>query len=264
MRLLWIGFGIGTHLLFAFTVLRLYPFLEGTSHGYAERLAAAMPGPWYLVDLVLVTQFGLLHSWLLHPRTRKKLAKLIPSPQYGCFFCVTTCLSLLLTIEGWQHSAGGLWHLEGWPGWAMHGAFLLSWAALLYSLHLTGLGFQTGFTPWWAWVRGQQSPSRTFAPRGAYRWLRHPVYLSFLGLIWCTTLMTWDRVILVAVWTAYIFVGSYLKDQRLLFYLGDTYREYQARIPGYPFFPVGPLARVPLAHRPVPASHRQPPARLAS
>jgi len=42
----------------------------------------------------------------------------------------------------------------------------------------------------------------------------------------------------------YIFVGSVLKDRRLLRFLGPIYRDYQARVPGYPGMPFGPLARV--------------------
>jgi hypothetical protein len=38
----------------------------------------------------------------------------------------------------------------------------------------------------------------------------------------------------------------------LLFFLGDEYRVYQARVPGHPGLPAGPLARVPLAVVPVP------------
>ena len=79
---------------------------------------------------------------------------------------------------------------------------------------------------------------------GAYRVLRHPVYLSFLGLIWCVPLVTLDRVVLMVVWSAYIFVGSVLKDRRLLFFIGDEYRGYQSRVPGYPGIPFGPLARI--------------------
>ena len=75
--------------------------------------------------------------------------------------------------------------------------------------------------------------------------MRHPVYLSFLGLVWLTPTVTLDRAILIAVWTAYIFVGSYLKDRRLQYFLGSRYREYQARVPGFPGMPVGPLARIP-------------------
>jgi hypothetical protein len=49
----------------------------------------------------------------------------------------------------------------------------------------------------------------------------------------------------MAVWTTYIFIGSALKDGRLLHFMGDTYREYQARVPGYPGVGFGPLGRVP-------------------
>jgi hypothetical protein len=45
------------------------------------------------------------------------------------------------------------------------------------------------------------------------------------------------------VWTAYIFIGSCLKDQRMTFYLGDRYREYASRVPGYPAVFFGPLAK---------------------
>jgi hypothetical protein len=41
----------------------------------------------------------------------------------------------------------------------------------------------------------------------------------------------------------------------LLFYLGDTYREYQARVPGYPLA-FGPLGRI----APQPQPRREPPA----
>ena len=56
--------------------------------------------------------------------------------------------------------------------------------------------------------------------------------------------MTLDHAVLTGIWTVYIFVGSYLKDRRLVHYLGDAYRAYQARVPGYPLVPFGPLGRL--------------------
>ena len=53
--------------------------------------------------------------------------------------------------------------------------------------------------------------------------------------------MTADHVVLTGLWTVYIFLGSYLKDERLAFFLGNRYRDYQQRVPGYPFLYRGPL-----------------------
>ena len=63
--------------------------------------------------------------------------------------------------------------------------------------------------------------------------IRHPGYMSFLGLVWFTPDMTIDRAMLVAIWTAYIFLGSRLKDMRLYHYLGSTYSAYRSRVPAY-------------------------------
>jgi protein-S-isoprenylcysteine O-methyltransferase Ste14 len=200
--------------------------------------------PWYVWDSILATQFVIVHSWLLLPTTRDRLERWIPSAFYGCLFCVATCSGLLLAIELWQREPAALLRLHGAAGWAARIAFLACWPTLIYSLSLTGLGFQTGLTPWLAWLRRQKPPRRVFQPRGAYRILRHPVYLSFLGLIWFAPVITLDRALLIAIWTVYIFFGSALKDRRLLHYIGKPYLEYQQRVPGYPFFLIGPLARV--------------------
>ncbi|MFM8475193.1 MAG: hypothetical protein ACKOEO_05285, partial [Planctomycetaceae bacterium] len=87
------------------------------------------------------------------------------------------------------------------------------------------------------------APRREFQARSLYRLLRHPVYLSFLGLIWFTPTMTFDHAVLTAVWTVYIFVGSILKDERLRYYLGDSYAGYMAQVAGYPGMFFGPLGR---------------------
>ena len=118
-----------------------------------------------------------------------------------------------------------------------------SWVGLLYSLWLSGMGYQTGLLPWLYWLRRRQLPRREFLQSGLFKWMRHPVYLSFLGLIWFTPRMTLDHVILTGVWTVYIYLGSYLKDQRLLHYIGEPYRHYMRRVPGFPLIGLGILGR---------------------
>jgi protein-S-isoprenylcysteine O-methyltransferase Ste14 len=62
--------------------------------------------------------------------------------------------------------------------------------------------------------------------------------------MWFAPRMTSDHLLLASVWTVYVYIGSVLKDRRLLYFLGDRYRAYMASVPGYPLVPFGPLSRV--------------------
>ncbi len=260
-RITGIAAGIATHLLFALTVWHLFWFLKGNSDHESQR--------WLWTDAVLALQFALPHSFLLRPATRRRVSSIVGSAFYGLFFCVATCLSLLLMFVLWRSSSVHVWSLKGTNGTLVSVAFIVSWIGLLYALSLTGLGYQTGWTPWWHWLRGRDLPRREFAPRGAYRWLRHPVYLSFLGLIWLNPSMSLDRLLLAGIWTAYIFVGSYWKDERMAFYVGPAYRVYQTQVTGFPLVFFGPLAKrrrgrdVELTEQ-LPSRPAAPPSRVAA
>jgi protein-S-isoprenylcysteine O-methyltransferase Ste14 len=230
-----IAFGVGTQICFGLTVYLLFVFLrDGTS---IERYH------WLTVDLLLALQFGVVHSLILLPAVRRRLTRIMPSQLYGSLFCLTTCIGLWIVFAYWRGSSAILWNATGFARLAVWLGFYASWAALFYSLRLTGIGYQTGWNQWLYWLRRQSLPLREFKARGAYRWLRHPVYLSFLGLIWFTPRMSADHAVLTGVWTFYVFIGSCLKDRRLEFYLGETYREYAGRVPGYPGMFFGPLGK---------------------
>jgi len=237
----WLGVtvGLGTQLLFLFTVWHLFFFLK---NGAPSNSTPTRTWKTLLLDTGLLLQFAIIHSTLLYPRVQKLLTKWIPRPFYGCMFCITTCVTLLAVIFYWAPSQTIVFDIHSNAGlWAMSVCYYGSWMALFYSLYISGLGYQTGWTPFWYWFRKQPQPRREFEEKGAYKIFRHPIYLSFLGLIWFTPHMTLDHLALTGLWTVYIFFGSYLKDQRLVFYVGDKYREYQQRVPGYPLLHWGPL-----------------------
>ena len=150
-RAVGIAFGIGNHVLFAFTVWRLFWFLKG--------LESPMPAGGSLwIDLLLAMSFIVPHSVLLLPVVRQRLTRLLPDAFYGSLFCVVTCVSLLVVFTNWQFSGIVVWQFIGPSRAIVQGAFYASWVALFYSLSLTGLGYQTGWTPWWYWVRGKPLP----------------------------------------------------------------------------------------------------------
>ena len=233
--LLGILFGIATHGFFALTAYRLFFYLQDTRYQAVEGGIG--------INFLLALQFTIPHSLLLHPAVRKRLDSIVPAPFYGCFYTNMICLNLWVTFLFWRQSTVMIWQLQGVSRTLVEAGYYASWIALFYSVSLTGFGWQTGFTPWIHWVRGLPVPPRRFEPKGAYRFLRHPVYLSFLGLIWFTPDMSLDHAQMTLIWTAYIFVGSYLKDERLAYYAGESYRRYQTEVYGYPGIPVGPLGK---------------------
>jgi protein-S-isoprenylcysteine O-methyltransferase Ste14 len=234
-RTLGIAFGVGTQALFLVTVWFLFWFLK--DGGLGDRSGDL----W--IDVLLAMQFAVPHSLLLLPSVRKFLGKWIIQEFYPLFYCVVTCVNLLVTIGFWRSSDTVLWELHGMANVVVQAMFYASWFALFYSQSLTGFGSQHGLPQWLRWVRRRPMPAPTFSPRGAYHWLRHPIYLSFAGLIWFTPRMTLDHAILTGLWTTYILFGSYLKDLRLTHYVGDAYRVYQQRVTGFPLMPFGPLSR---------------------
>jgi len=235
MRIFWILFGVVAQMMFGATVIMLFVFLWGIDLSSSFVKRPARVSDWMVTDLLLLLQFAVGHSILLHPSTKRKLAKRIPSAMYGVFFCAVTCLSLWATMLLWKTSSFYVWDLRGGKGWLIHTMVIISWIALFYSISLTGFGYQTGWTTWWAWFRNRRLAPRGFVSHGAYQFFRHPIYLSFMGLIWFNPQMSVDRFVLAIVWTIYIFIGSELKDRRLEFYLGDVYRNYRSQIPAYPW-----------------------------
>jgi protein-S-isoprenylcysteine O-methyltransferase Ste14 len=64
-----------------------------------------------------------------------------------------------------------------------------------------------------------------------YRWVRHPLYFWGLVFIWLMPQMTVNRLALFAVFSVYLYVGTFFEERRLVEEFGDDYREYQRRVP---------------------------------
>ena len=237
-RILGLVAGVVTHALFAVTVWQLFQFLRGTSAGIETDAL------W--IDSALSVSFGIVHSLLLYPRVRESLTEWIEPAFYGLFYCAVTCVGLLGMFACWTTSPTILWEFTGLAAGSIQATWYGSWALLIYGLWLGGFGYQTGGTPWWNWVRRRPQQNRPFNPRGLFLWIRHPAYLGFIGLVWFTPVITADRALLIVSWTLYVLVGSWLKDERLAYYIGEPYRIYQSRVPGYPGMFFGPLGKRPL------------------
>jgi methanethiol S-methyltransferase len=74
-------------------------------------------------------------------------------------------------------------------------------------------------------------PPEGLQTSGVYAWVRHPLYLFSMMVIWPVTTMTGAYLGFCIGTTLYFLVGSYFEEKRMLSEFGQTYRDYRARVP---------------------------------
>lgn len=66
---------------------------------------------------------------------------------------------------------------------------------------------------------------------GLYRYVRHPLYTFSLSLLWLSPRMSVNSFIVYAALTAYVLVGIYFEERKLLRVFGVDYAEYRSVTP---------------------------------
>lgn len=231
-RLVALTYGIGCHLAFAAAIacmaLALFFGLRigrGPFHGWESLLANA----------ILASSFPVTHTWLLSPKGRRFMARLVPlgiGPKLSwTVFATLSSLQLLAVFLLWSPSGVVWWQATGGVRVAIGIAAAGAWLLLGKSMADAQLGVQTGYVGWSSVFLNRKAEYKPFATKGVYRHVRQPIYISFALLLWLTSAWTPDQFVLAVAWTGYCVVGSALKERRFLRYFGDAFRRYQSTVP---------------------------------
>ena len=121
--------------------------------------------------------------------------------------------------------------IYGFPyPWILFTLFIqgLALVALIVSLQQSGITSFLGLRQ--VFLSDDSSPSKLVI-HGLYRYVRHPQYTAGLIFIWLTPYLSWNFLALIIGLTAYILIGAYIEERKLLFEFGEAYVEYQYRTP---------------------------------
>jgi protein-S-isoprenylcysteine O-methyltransferase Ste14 len=80
-------------------------------------------------------------------------------------------------------------------------------------------------------LQGQSAEAARFRERSLYRKVRHPLMLGFLIAFWATPVMSTGHIFFAAMSTGYILVGIQIEERSLVAEHGESYRDYQRRVP---------------------------------
>ena len=239
LLLLAASLGVGSVALFAFWPL-------GTLRIVSPQWSEANLLAW---DAALSFFFFVQHSGMVRRRVRVRMATITAPLYQPAIYAITSGLALLAVVLLWQPSAIRIFALT--PPWryVAHGFTLAALALFIWGFRSLRSFDPLGIRPLTGHLRSKPSQPCPFAVRGAYRLVRHPLYLAIIVLFWSNPDLTADRLLFDGLWTAWIVVGTLLEEKDLVAELGDVYRSYRLSVPM-----LIPLPR-PRAGQPVEGEH---------
>ena len=182
-------------------------------------------------DALLSLVFFVQHSCMLRRGVRRQLARVIPAHYHGALYAIVSGVVLTVVVVFWQPTSTLLYSAEGVLLWLVRGSFLLAMAGMAWGAQALGTFDPMGLAPLRASLRDKQAASPELVIRGPYLWIRHPLYLFSILMIWCNPEVTLDRLLFDGLWTAWIYGATFLEEADLVAEFGEAYREYQRKVP---------------------------------
>jgi methanethiol S-methyltransferase len=192
--------------------------------GWSEPTALA----W---DAALSLAFFVQHSVMLRSSFRARLGRIIAPHTHGALYAMVSGIVLTALVVWWQESSTLIYGLQGPLRWLLRGLVPLSMAGFAWAAQALRSFDPLGLTAVRAHGRGKKLPPPELTVRGPYRWVRHPLYFLSIALIWSNPDVTADRLLFNVLWTAWIYVGTFLEEADLVAEFGAAYRNYQRRVP---------------------------------
>lgn len=243
IRILAFAYSLVAYASFGLCLVYLLLFLAG--------VPGISPGPttvptWraLLIDLLLLAGFSVQHSVMARPGFKRRWTAIVPAPVERSTYVLVSSTVTFLLCRAWQPLPGVAWSVESvaaqapwWAGFALGLVVLL--AASFHIDHFDLLGLRQT----WTLLRGEPGRRVPFLVRGLYRLVRHPIYVGWLLLFWCTPHMRTDQLLLAAGMTAYVLVAIRLEERDLVAEHGALYRAYRQSVPALVPRPAGVRAR---------------------
>ena len=185
-----------------------------------------------MLDALLCLLFFIQHSIMVRRGFRLWLTRIVRANFHGALYAAASGSVLLLLTGLWQPAGSVLWAPPGPFRWAMIMLFLAAGAGAWWGSKSLGDFDALGVRPALRAFDSQKPIAATpFTVRGPYRWVRHPLYLFSLIIIWSCPVFTLDRLLHNGLWTIWIVIGATMEERDLVACFGEAYRSYQKTVP---------------------------------
>ena len=222
LMFLTVCIGGGSLVLFVYFLLFGAPLAVSIARSEPARLA------W---DALLCLVFFLQHSGMLRRRVKARFTRRIPATYYPALYSIASGVVLIALVLLWQPSDRFLFRLGDAGRWLSVCVVLVAVGGFVWGVRSLRCFDPFGRLALQASLRGGIPPPAAFVAEGAYRVVRHPLYLFMLVLIWSTPRFSTDQLLFNVLWTLWIVVGTKFEERDLVADFGESYRRYQLSVP---------------------------------
>lgn len=183
-----------------------------------------------IVDLALISLFGVQHSVMARQGFKRAWTRIVPKAAERSVYVLAASAALIVMFAFWRPIAGTVWRVDGLAAYLLWGVFGLGWAIVLASTFLINHFELFGLQQAWLNARGRMAAAPRFRTPLLYKLVRHPLYSGFLIAFWATPVMSYGHLLLALGMSAYIIIAIRYEEADLVGLFGQDYEDYQARV----------------------------------
>ncbi|MDQ3495604.1 MAG: isoprenylcysteine carboxylmethyltransferase family protein [Pseudomonadota bacterium] len=233
-RTLALLYGAVCYLVFLVTFLYAIGFVAGFA--VPKHIDNGIETGWaasFAINILLLGLFAIQHSLMARPAFKRWWTRFVPPVIERSTYVLFSSLALIALFAWWRPLPTMVWQVDAEPlRWLLYALFAVGWLIVLTGTFLISHFDLFGLRQVWLHARGRPEPDTPFVTRAYYKLVRHPLMLGFLIAFWATPTMSQGHLLFALMTTGYIVVAvKFLEERDLVAAHGETYREYQRKVP---------------------------------
>jgi protein-S-isoprenylcysteine O-methyltransferase Ste14 len=188
----------------------------------------ATPVTAAIIDLGLISLFGLQHSVMARQGFKRWWMRIVPPPVERSVYVLAASAALIVMFLFWRPIDMIVWNtsnpLLATPIWLL---FWAGWGMVLLSTFLINHFELFGLQQAWFHLRGREAQKPVFRQPFFYKWVRHPLYLGFFLAFWAAPQMTVGHLLLAVGLSVYMLIAIRYEEHDLVSLFGRDYELYR-------------------------------------
>ncbi len=213
--------------LYAIAFLGDFPGVKSIDSGPQVPVSQALA-----INAALLGLFALQHSVMARPWFKRAWTRIVsPVVERSTYvLCSSAAMALLFWL--WQPMGGVIWEVNDTAArFLIYGIYAAGWLLLLVATFLIDHFDLFGLRQVSFHLIGREYTGLPFRTPGLYRYVRHPIYLSWTCIFWATPRMTVAHLVFAIATTAYMLLAIRWEERDLIGIHGEAYRLYREQVP---------------------------------